>query len=505
MTRVDRQRMDSAGCLRGLVVLGALLLGATAGAQTIPAHPSELAYELLDFTPPVAADHRHELSNGIVVFVVEDHELPLATLAVTVRTGVYLDPPDKIGLAGLTGSQMRAGGTTTMSAADFDDEAAFLAAQIGSNIGATSGGASMNCLTRDLDACLDLFFDMLRNPGFDEDRLALAKSQALQQMERRNDATAGIERREWARLMRGDAHFSTRPRTRTSVESITRDDLVAFHHEYYHPGNFLFAVSGDVDTAGILAELERRLDGWEAGGREVPPVPAPEFTPTPGLYLVDKEDVNQGRVAIGHLGTTRDNPERYKLLVMNDILGGGGFSARLLTRVRSDEGLAYSASSNFGVGVYYDGVFQAGFQSRSETVARATAIVLEEIERIRTEPVTEEELRNSIAYFVETFSRNFSSAASTAGLFAGDEYTGRDPSYLATYRENIAAVTADDVLDVARRYLYPEALAILVVGNLEAILAGDPERPEYSLDALSPGEVVRIPLPDPFTMEYPAP
>ena len=305
--------------------------------------------------------------------------------------------------------------------------------------------------------------------------------------------------------MRGDAHFSTRPRTRTSVESITRDDLVAFHHEYYHPGNFLFAVSGDVDTAGILAELERRLDGWEAGGREVPPVPAPEFTPTPGLYLVDKEDVNQGRVAIGHLGTTRDNPERYKLLVMNDILGGGGFSARLLTRVRSDEGLAYSASSNFGVGVYYDGVFQAGFQSRSETVARATAIVLEEIERIRTEPVTEEELRNSIAYFVETFSRNFSSAASTAGLFAGDEYTGRDPSYLATYRENIAAVTADDVLDVARRYLYPEALAILVVGNLEAILAGDPDRPEFSLEALRPGEALRIPLPDPFTMEYPAP
>ncbi len=505
MTRVDRQRMDSAACLRGLVVLGALLLEATAGAQTIPAHPSQLAYELLDFTPPVAADHRHELSNGIVVFVVEDHELPLATVAVTVRTGAYLDPPDKIGLAGLTGSQMRAGGTTTMSAADFDEEAAFLAAQIGSSIGATSGGASMNCLTRDLDACLDLFFDMLRNPGFDEDRLALAKSQALQQMERRNDATAGIERREWARLMRGDAHFSTRPRTRASVESITRDDLVAFHHEYYHPGNFLFSVSGDVDAAGILAELERRLGGWEAGGRAVPPVPAPDSAPSPGLYLVDKPDVNQGRVAIGHLGTTRDNPDRYKLLVMNDILGGGGFSARLLTRVRSDEGLAYSASSNFGVGVYYDGVFQAGFQSRSETVARATAIVLEEIERIRTEPVTEEELRNSIAYFVETFSRNFSSAASTAGLFARDEYTGRGPSYLVTYRDNIAAVTADDVLDVAQRYLDPEALAILVVGNLEAILAGDPERPEFSLEALRPGEAVRIPLPDPFTMEYPAP
>ncbi len=504
MTCVHRQPMGRAACAAGVLALG-VLLGATAAAQTIPAHPSELIYELLDFTPPAVVEHRHELSNGIVAFVVEDHELPLVAVAVTVRTGTWLDPPDKIGLASLTGSQMRAGGTTTMSAADFDEEAAFLAAQIGSNIGATSGGASMNCLARDLDACLDLFFDMLRNPGFDEERLALAKSQAIQQMERRNDSTGSIERREWQRLMRGDAHFSTLPRTRTSIESITRGDLAAFHREYYHPGNFLFSVSGDVDTAGILAELARRFEGWEAGDTPVPPVPAPGFTPSPGLYLVDKPDVNQGRVAIGHLGTTRDNPDRYKLLVMNDILGGGGFSARLLTRIRSDEGLAYSASSNFGVGVYYDGVFQAGFQSRSETVARATAIVLEEIERIRTEPVTAAEMRNSIAYFVETFSRNFSSAASTAGLFARDEYTGRDPSYLATYRDNIAAVTAEDVLDVAQRYLDPEALAILVVGNLDAILAGDPERPEFSLDALSPGEMVRIPLPDPFTMEYPSP
>jgi predicted Zn-dependent peptidase len=491
------------GALVGAVVV-LVLGGGPASAQTIPRHPTDLIYSLLDFTPPAAADHRHELSNGVVVFVVEDHELPLVSVSLTVRTGTYLDPPDKIGLASLTGSQMRAGGTMSMSATDFDEEAAFLAAQIGSNIGSTSGGASMNCLTKDLQTCLDMFFDMLRNPGFDESRLALAKSQAIQGMERRNDATGSIERREFARLMRGVDHFTTLSRTRATVESITRDDMVAFHRRYYHPGNFLFTASGDVQAETILAELERRLAGWVGGGEAVPPVPAPDFTPRPGLYLVDKPDVNQGRVSVGHLGTTRDNPDRYKLLVMNDILGGGGFSARLLTRIRSDEGLAYSVSSNYGVGVYYEGVFQAGFQSRSETVARATAIVLEEMERIRTDPVEEAELRNSIAYFVETFSRNFSSAASTAGLFAGDEYTGRDPAYLLTYRDNIASVTADDVLDVAKRYLDPDALAILVVGNLEAMLAGDPERPEYSLEALSPGEVVRIPLPDPFTMEYPA-
>ncbi len=492
------------GGLALMVTLEGALAGLAVG-QPIPAHPSELAYARLEFTAPEAADHRHVLSNGVVAFVVEDHELPLFTVSVTVRTGSYLDPPDKVGLASLTGSQMRAGGTTAMGAADFDEEAAFLAAQLSSQIGATSGAATVGCLTKDLDRCLDLFFDMLRNPGFEADRLALAKSQVLQQMERRNDASGTIERREFSRLMRGDRHFSTMPRTQATIDAIARDDLVAFHREYFHPGNFIFAVSGDVETQAILADLDRRLMGWAGGGRVVPPVPRPDYTPEPGLYLVDKPDVNQGRVSIGHLGTTRDDPVRYKLLVMIDILGGGGFSARLLTRVRSDEGLAYSASSNFGVGVYYSGIFQAGFQSRSETVARATAIVLEEIERIRTEPVSDEELQNSIAYFVETFSRSFSSAGSTAGLFASDEYTGRDPSYLATYRDNIAAVTAEDVLDVAQRYLQPEALAILVVGNLEAILTGDPERPEFSIEEVSPGGVVRVPLPDPLTMAYPTP
>ena len=260
----------------GLPVALVVALGVSApavgpvSAQSIPRHPTDLTYAPLDFTPPEAADHRHELSNGVVVFVVEDHELPLVSVAVSVRTGTYLDPPDKIGLASLTGSQMRAGGTTTMTAADFDDEADFLAAQIGGNIGSTSGGANMNCLTKDLDTCLGLFFDMLRNPGFDEDRLALAKSRSIQQMERRNDSTPGIERREWSRLMRGDHHFSTRPRTRASVQAITRDDLVAFHRRYFHPGHFLFAVSGDVDTTAILAGLERRMAGWGGGDRAGP-------------------------------------------------------------------------------------------------------------------------------------------------------------------------------------------------------------------------------------------
>lgn len=494
---------------RCAVFAAALLLAVpvSAAAQThaIPAHPDDLVFDPLAFEPPSAAEHRHTLPGGGAVYIVEDHALPLVSVSVLVRTGSYLDPPGKAGLASLTGSQMRAGGTASHSAAAFDEEAAFLAAEIGSSIGDTSGRASLNCLTKDLDVALDLLFEMLRRPRFDQDRLDLAKSQLLQAMERRNDSTRSIEGREWGRLMRGDAHFSTRPATRESVESITREDLLAFHERYYHPGGFIFAVSGDVEPQAILSKLSARLEGWPEVSDPVPEVPAPAHDPRAALYGVDKPDVNQGRVSIGHLGTMRDNPDRYALLVMNDILGGGGFASRLLTRVRSDEGLAYSAGSSFGMGTYYDGVFRVAFQSRSETVARAAAIVLEEIERIRSEPVSEAELSTAIASFVETFTRNFSSAAATAGLFARDEYTDRDPEYLARYRERISAVTADDVLRVAREYLHPDRLLMLVVGNLDAVAEGDADNPEFVLEELAGEPLERIPLPDPFTMEYPVP
>ena len=243
---------------------------------------------------------------------------------------------------------------------------------------------------------------------------------------------------------------------------------------------------------------------WPARTEAVPPVPEPTHDLRPGVYLVDKSDVNQGRVAIGHLGGRRDDPERYALMVMNDILGGGGFTSRLLTRIRSDEGLAYSAFSGFGLGTYYDGVFRAGFQSRSETVTRASAIVLEEIERIRSTQVTEDELRTSKASFIETFTRNFSSAGSTASLFASDEYTGRDPEYLTRYRDRVSAVSGDDVLRVAREYLDPSRLVVLIVGDVATIEQGEPEHPEFTVESLSSGPVTTIPLPDPFTLEYPA-
>ncbi len=485
--------------------LCALALAAPSSAQQgIPEHPSELVFPELDFQPPDPAGLRHVLANGVVAYVVEDHQLPLVSVSLLIRTGEYAGAArDWPGLAMLTGSQMRNGGTASMTPEQFDEELDFLAAQMGSGIGDTSGNADMNCLTKDLDRCLELFFEMVREPRYDAERLELAKTQLLQQMRRRNDSTTSIERREWGRLLYGPDHFTNVAATEASVTRIDPGALRSFHDFAVHPGNFIFAVSGDVDTNEILAKLEAQMADWPVGepAGEIPP---PTHVPEPGLYLVDKPDVNQGRVSIGHLGTTQDNPDRYAIMVMNHILGGGAFTSRVTSRVRSDEGLAYTAACLYSFGTWWDGAFRCFFQSRSEAVARATSIVLEEIERIRSDKVSEEEIATAKPAFIETFSRNFASAAQTARLFANLELQGRDPEFLEHYRDDIAAVTADDVLRVAREYLHPDQLVILAVGNLEAILAGDPDHPDYSLEALAPGgHVERIPLPDPMTMEYP--
>ena len=209
---------------------------APSSGSGIPSHPRELKYPKLTYSPPKAATYRRVLANGVVAFLAEDHDFPLVNVSVLVRTGSYLDPKGKEGLGAMMGNQLRAGGTTSMPPDKFDEEVDFLAATINSGVGDTQGTANLNCLSKDIDKALELFASMLKTPGFQQDRIDLYKNQALQGMERRNDKTESIQAREWGRLMRGDQHFSTIPTTKTSIESITRQDLIDFHKKYYHPG-----------------------------------------------------------------------------------------------------------------------------------------------------------------------------------------------------------------------------------------------------------------------------
>jgi zinc protease len=470
---------------------------------SLPKHPRELKFPSVSFNPPKAADYRHKLSNGATAYLVPDRQLPLINIEVIVRVGGWLEPADKPDLAQFVGSQMRAGGTKTRKPAEFDEQAAFLAAQISSSIGSTSGSANMNCLSRNLDACLDLFVDMLRNPGFAEDRFRLAKAQALQGMTRRNDSTAGIETREFARLMRGEDFFENRQLTKAQLDAMTRQDLVDFHSRYYYPSNFMFAVSGDFDTKEMLAKLEKAFGGWPNRTEAIPPIPKPAFKPKPGVYLVDKKGVNQGRVRVGHIGIEQSNPDHIAVQVMNRMLGGGSFTSRITTRVRSDEGLAYSASSRFAPGTFFPGLFNAGFQSKSPTVAQAIDIIMEEVRRIRDEKAPADEVASQVTYSIEQLSRVFATAAQKAGRFASDDYEKLPEDYWQTYRARLQKVTPEEIQRVARQYLKPEEMVFLVVGDADAVTKGNPDKPQYQLSKF--GTIERVPLPDPMTMVYPKP
>ena len=471
-------------------------------AQEIPDRPEKLTFPPLIYDAPNPADYRVELESGAIVYIYPDRERPLIDLSVNVRGGSYLDPKGKEGLASLTGYLMARGGIPSSPADELDEELEFLAARLSSSFGGLSGSVGLNLLSKDADRGFEILRAVLAAPSFQEDKLALRKTQTLQGLKQRNDDSKNIESRERNFLAYGERFWFNRHTTAASLESIRREDLLAFHHEWVHPKNFIVSVSGDFDRNEMLKLLDGVFAAWPHPGKKAPPVSQEQKYGKPGVYIVNK-DVNQGRVSIMLPGIRWDDPDYYAIQVMNDVLGGGGFTSRITNRVRSDEGLAYSARSAFPGGVYYPVVFRAGFQSKSSTVAYATSIVLEEIERITREPVTKEELLTTKKSFIDTFPNNFASAAQVVSAFASDEMIGRyakQPHYWANYRDNIESVDIAAVQHVAKQRLKLDQMIILIVGQKEAILKGHSDHP-VKLGHLVKGGVIELPMRDPLTMQ----
>lgn len=482
--------------------LGLVTLPVLHAADSIPDRPEKLPVRPLVYEAPQPEDYRVVLRSGPVAYVVPDRELPLANISILIRAGQYLEPDHQAGLADLTGSLMVLGGAGDRDADTLEETLAFLAAEMNASIGETQGSVSLNLLSKDLDEGFRLLRDVLTRPRFQEDRFTLQKEQMLQAMKRRNDDSAAIEGREREFLALGESFWANRYPTEASLASIQRSDLEKFHRRWIHPGNFIVAVNGDFDRDAMVAKLEELFANWPWKGETSPAIPSkPEFA-EPGVYLVNKE-VNQGRVAMMLPGLMREDPDYIPVLVMNDILGGGGFTSRIVNRVRSDEGLAYSAGSRFSGGVYYPSVFRAGFQSKSRTVAKATSIILEEMRRMTSELVSPEELETSKRSFIDTFPRNFATKSQVASTFANDELTGRharEPRFWSTFRDQVDAVTREDLQRVAQRFFKTDEMVILVVGNREEILQGHPDHPAR-LQELVPGGVHDLPLRDPLTMK----
>ena len=479
-------------CLTPLVLL----------AADIPDRPEKLTFPSLTFTPPNPADYRVQLKAGPVAYVVPDRELPLVSISITVRTGGYVVPEGKEGLEELTGYLIARGGTASKKAEELEERLAFLAAQLGSSVGETRGSVSLNLLSKDLDEGLSILREVLTQPRFQDDKLALRKQQMVQSMKQRNDESEAIEDREASFLAYGEKFWANRQTTAASVEAVTRVDIEAFHKRWFHPANFTIAVSGDFEREAMVVRLEKLLGDWPWQGDKPPAVPTDTRMASPGVYMVNK-DVNQGRVTVMLPGILREDPDFMPARLMNYILGGGGFTSRLMTRIRSDEGLAYSAGSSVPGGIDYPLAVTASFQSKSPTVAYATSIILEELGTVRNQPVSDDELNSTKKYFTEVFPRTFASKSAVAATFADDEFTGRfakHPDFWKTYRDRLNAVTKADVQRAAQRILNTNNLVVLVVGQKDEILKGHPTH-KTSLKEIGRGSVSELPLRDPLTMK----
>jgi predicted Zn-dependent peptidase len=469
----------------------------------VAARPEELKFPPLDYQPPAPEQFRVQLKSGPIAYVVPDRELPLVNIVVYVHTGDFVEPVGKEGLASMTGFLLARGGAGTNSADQLEERLAFLAAGLGSDISGTQGSVSVNLLSKDLDEGLSILRDVLFAPKFQDDKIALRKQVVLQDMQQRNDDTSAIEGREAGILAYGENFWDNRYSTKASIDSITRADIENFHKKYFVPKNFVLAVSGDFDRDAMIAKLEKLFSGQNTQGDINPKIPTNTVFAAPGAYLVNKPDVNQGRVDMMLPGITRDNPDYFSIIVMNDILGGGGFTSRIMNRVRTEEGLAYDAHTSFPGGAYYPLTFSVGYQSKSRTVSYAASLAIEEIKKLQSAPPTDLELTTSKSGFIDRFPRLFATKGQVAGIFAQEEFTGRyakDPGFYKEYRDRIRAVTAQDVQRVAEKYLDLSKLVVLAVGNKTDILLGYPSHP-VDFKELAGGHFTELPLRDPMTMK----
>lgn len=405
------------------------------------------------------------LANGMRVFLLENHELPLVRGSARIRTGNVYEPAEKVGLSDVFGEVLRTGGTKTRTGDQINELLEGIAASIESDVGETSATLSFNTLSEHTTAVLELFKEILVEPEFRQDKIDVAKNQLRSVIARRNDQPSSIASREFNRLLYGPQTPWGRQMEYETLERITRDDLIAFHRRYYFPKNILLAIHGDFSPAAMRGELEKLFADWQAQQEPVGPLPAVTHRAQPGVYLAEKNDVNQTFFRIGHLGGLLSDADYPALEVMADILGGSGFTSRLVKKVRSELGYAYNVGASWAAEYDHPGVFLIAGSTKSASTVETIRVIRQEVERIRSEEVSDEELRIAKESTLNSFVFNFASAGQILGRLVAYEYYGYPKDFIFRYQKAIAAVTKADVLRVAKTYLKPDTFVVLAVGK----------------------------------------
>lgn len=409
------------------------------------------------------------LRNGITVFLVEDKELPIIQLDVLVRTGSFLVPAEKAGLGAMVGQVMRTGGSAAYPAEALNPLLENKAASVETSVGFLSSSASLNVLKEDFDSVLPVLIDLLRNPLFPQEQIDLAKTQQRSAISRRNDDVSAITDREFRKLIYGAGSVYTRGTEYATIDAVTRDDMVEFHKRGFVGRNMTVSVIGDFNARDMRRSIERAFAPIPAGSKQALDLPKVDYTFKAGVNFIAKRDVNQSNILLGHIGGLRNNPDYAALQMMNEILSGGSFSGRLMQEVRTNKGYAYGVGGAYQSSILYPGQFFVSLSTASASTADAIRATIGEIRKMQDAPVTEAEVSEARERILNSLVFRYESRADVLNERVSYNYYGLPADLFDRYIEDLRKVTVADVQRVARKYLRPDAMQILVVGHPDEV------------------------------------
>ena len=401
------------------------------------------------------------LDNGMVLYLLEDHEIPLIEMTALIRTGSVYDPPDRAGLAAITGEVMRTGGTSAMTPQALDESLEFMDAVITVSMESESGNASLSVLKKEFDPALAVFSQILLHPAFAPDRITIAKEQKISSLRQTDDNPQSFAFRKFKKLL-----YKNNPRgnlpTISSIKAIRREDLITFHKAFFSPDRIILGVSGDFSSPEMIDKIKQKFAGWKPFPHALPNIPNPQDSAAqPTFYL--KKNVSQATIILGHLAPAKTSPDYYAFEVLDYILGGGGFSSRLTSEIRSNRGLAYSVGSFYRPEVAY-GVFGAYCMTKSSTTHKALLLIIDIINRMK-DTANQTELVQAKESLINSFVFSYSSSIQIINQKMLLEYDHLPQDFMENFPSRIKAVTLQDLQRVAGLYLHPLQSIVLVVGD----------------------------------------
>jgi zinc protease len=436
------------------------------------------------FTPPTI--QKTKLANGMDLWLVENHKLPLVQMNLVLKSGWAADPVDRPGAASLT-AELLDEGTKTRTALQISEEAKALGAALGTGSSFDGSSVSLNVLKRNVDPALALMADVVLNPTFPQPELERRRQMYLGRILQEAKEPFAAAFKTFLRTLYGPDHPYGQPYTgsgtEASIKAITRDDLVRYYDTYYHPSNAAFVVTGDMTMDEARAALEKTFKGWQPGTVTLPEVPEPKPLTRTKVLIVDKPGAAQSLVMVGNLGLRRNAPDYVATMVMNNALGGQ-FTSRVNLNLREDKGYTYGARSFFA-GRRGLGPFVVDAPVDIKYTDKTLVEMMKELRDIvGARPLTDTELTDSKNDLIKSFPQDFQSIAGMAGSMGRIITYGLPADEWQTYVQRVTAVDGAKATKAAQDHIHPDALLIVVVGDRSKIAEG--------IKALNLGDIVYV-------------